>query len=213
MSRLGARLPSGFASDLIQRVWDAAVDHGSITRGTRKARRFAAFGDGARIVFPSTALMGEQRIEVGADTLVGPFATLSAGMPTTAHEAGPPIVSIGDRCLLGKGIGIVGHERIDIGDDVFTGHFVYITDQNHGYEDLTVPIGRQLWRNAPVRVGAGSWLGHGSVLLPGTVLGEHTVVAAGAVVSGRFPDRCVIAGVPGRVVRCHDGTAWVRAAP
>jgi acetyltransferase-like isoleucine patch superfamily enzyme len=201
------------AADLIQRAWDAAVDHGSISSGTRRARRFASFGAHARIVFPSTALMGEQRIEIGDHTLIGPLATLSAGMPTTAHQPGSPIVSIGARCLLGKGIGIVGHERIEIGDDVYTGHFVYITDQNHGYEDLAEPIGRQLWRNAPVCVGAGSWLGHGCVLLPGTQLGEHTVVAAGAVVSGTFPDRCVIAGVPGRVVRCHDGQAWVRASP
>src|SRR5690606_9514770 len=94
--------------------------------------------------------------------------------------------------------------------DVFTGHFVYITDQNHGYEDVTEPIGVQLWRNAPVRIGAGSWLGHGPVVLPGTVIGANTVVAAGAVVNGEFPDRCVLAGVPARVVRRHDGDAWVR---
>jgi acetyltransferase-like isoleucine patch superfamily enzyme len=157
--------------------------------------------------------MGEQRIEIGASTLVGPNATLSTGMPSTAHLPGPPIVSIGDRCLLGKGIGIVGHERVEIGDDVFTGHYVYVTDQNHGYEDLDAPIGVQLWRNAPVSIGAGSWLGHGAVVLPGTRIGAHTVVAAGAVVSGDFPDRCVLAGVPARVVRRHDGEAWVKSGP
>jgi acetyltransferase-like isoleucine patch superfamily enzyme len=198
------------AADLIQRAWDAAVRHGSIRPGTRKARRFARFGEGTEITFPTTALMGEQRIELGARTLVGPLATLSAGMPSTAHELGPPIVTVGDRCLLGKGIGIVGHERIEIGDDVFTGHYVYITDQNHGYEDLALPIGVQLWRNAPVSIGAGSWLGHGSVVLPGARVGTHTVVAAGAVVSGEFPDNCVLAGVPARVVRRHDGDGWVR---
>jgi acetyltransferase-like isoleucine patch superfamily enzyme len=191
-------------------AWQLVVRHGSIRAGTRVARRFARFGEGTIITFPTTALMGEQRIELGTGTLVGPLATLSAGMPTTAHETGPPIVTIGDRCLLGKGIGVVGHERIEIGDDVFTGHYVYVTDQNHGYEDVSLPVGVQLWRNAPVYVGTGSWLGHGSVVLPGTRLGRNTVLAAGAVVSGEFPDYCVLAGVPARVVRRHDGEAWVR---
>lgn len=157
--------------------------------------------------------MGEHRIEIGERSLIGPHATLSAGMPSTAHEPGPAIVTIGDRCLLGKGIGIVGHERIEIEDDVFTGHYVYVTDQNHGYEDLSLPIGVQLWRNAPVSIGRGSWLGHGSVVLPGTRLGAHTVLAAGAVVTGEHPDNCVLAGVPARVVREHDGNGWVKRRP
>jgi acetyltransferase-like isoleucine patch superfamily enzyme len=38
-------------------------------------------------------------------------------------------------------------------------------------------------------------------------------VAAGAVVSGEFPDRCVLAGVPARVVRRHDGVAWTKSGP
>lgn len=198
-------------TDLIQRAWGLTVRHGSIRRGSRSAARFACFGERSEITFPATVLMGQQRIEIGERTLIGPHATLSAGMPDTADEPGPPIVTIGDGCLLGKGIGIVGHERIEIGDDVFTGHFVYVTDQNHGYEDVSVPIGLQLWRNAPVSIGAGSWLGHGAVVLPGTRIGAHTVVAAGAVVSGEFPDNCVLAGVPARVVRRHDGVAWVRA--
>jgi acetyltransferase-like isoleucine patch superfamily enzyme len=198
------------ACDLVHLLWDTAVRQGSIGPRSRKGRRFARFGEGSVIGFPPTALMGEQRIEIGAKTLVGPMATLSAGMPSTAHEPGAPIVTIGDRCLLGKGIGVVGHQRIEIGDDVFTGHFVYITDQNHGYEDLSVPIGVQMWRNDPVSIGPGSWIGHGAVILPGTRLGAHTVVAAGAVVSGVFPDCCVLAGVPARVVRRHDGAAWVR---
>ena len=66
---------------------------------------------------------------------------------------GDPIITIGERCTLGKGIGIVGHERIEIGDDIWTGHYVYITDQNHGYEDLDLPIGTQMWKNEPVSIG------------------------------------------------------------
>ena len=88
-------------------------------------------------------------------------------MPSQAGLRGDPVITIGDRCTLGKGIGIVGHERIEIGDDIWTGHYVYVTDQNHGYEDLDLPIGTQMWKNEPVSIGDGSWLGHGAIVLPG----------------------------------------------
>jgi len=198
--------------DAVQAAWAWATRVGTIRPGMRAARRFAAFGEGSTIGFPPAALMGERRIEIGAGTIIGPHSSLSAGMPSQADDDGPPVVTIGDRCLLGKGIGVVGHQRIVIGDDVFTGHYVYITDQNHGYEDLTQPIGTQLWHDDPVSIGAGSWLGHGSVILPGTKLGAHTVVAAGAVVRGVFDDNVVLAGVPARVVRRHDGEGWASVA-
>ena len=115
--------------------------------------------------------------------------------------ASDPVVRIGDRCLIGNGSGIVGHLSIEIGDDVWTGHHVYITDQNHGYEDLTLPISRQTQPERPVSIGAGSWLGHGTVVLPGAQIGRHVVIGANSVVRGEIPDFCVAAGAPARVLR------------
>jgi acetyltransferase-like isoleucine patch superfamily enzyme len=198
-------------ADLVQRAWAATVRYGAIGPKHRAARRFHAFGDRSMISFPPSVIFGEGRIAIGAGTSIGPLASLSAGMPIHAGATGDPIITIGDRCVLGKGIGIVGHERIELGDDIWTGHYVYITDQNHGYEDLSSPIGTQMWQNAPVSVGSGSWLGHGCVVLPGVRVGEHVVVAAGAVVADDVPDNCVVAGVPARVVRRYaDGLGWVR---
>ena len=52
--------------------------------------------------------------------------------------------------------------------------------------------------------------GTGVVVLPGTELGRNTVVAAGAVVRGTFPDHCVLAGVPAKIVRRYvPGSGWV----
>ena len=99
--------------------------------------------------------------------MIGPHVTLSAGMVPGQRCVTDPVVRIGDRCLIGRGSGIVGHLSIEIGDDVWTGHHVYITDQNHGYEDLDLPISRQSMPERPVRIGDGSWLGHGTVVLPG----------------------------------------------
>jgi acetyltransferase-like isoleucine patch superfamily enzyme len=196
--------------DAIHAAWQSVTRLGAIGPRHRRARAFHTFGAGSMIAFPQAVICGEGRIALGRGSTIGPFATISAGMPSQAHDQGDPIITIGDRCTLGKGIGVVGHERIEIGDDIWTGHYVYITDQNHGYEDLGVPIGVQMWKNEPVSIGAGSWLGHGAIVLPGSRLGRHVVVAAGAVVAGlEVPDNCVVAGVPARIVRRHvAGEGW-----
>ena len=103
--------------------------------------------------------------------------TLSAGM-VPGQDLGPvPVLRIGDRCVIGRGSHIVAHHSLLIGDDVFTGPYVYITDQNHGYADPDVPIGRQMPVNAAVRIGSGSWLGAGAVVLPGACIGRNVVIA------------------------------------
>ncbi|QXC63534.1 acyltransferase [Aquihabitans sp. G128] len=119
---------------------------------------------------------------------------------------------IGDRCVIGLRSGIVAHESIEIGDDVWFGQDVYVTDANHGYSDPGTPIGRQLGPHDPVRIGSGTWIGHGAVILPGTTLGRNVVVAAGSVVRGDVPDHAVIGGVPAKVIRRYvPGVGWERA--
>jgi len=175
--------------------------HGAIGPTTRRGRRFGAFGDGSIICFPATALMNERYIRIGSSTVIGPRVTLSAGMAPGQQLMSDPVVTIGDRCLIGAGSGIVGHLSIEIGDDVWTGHHIYVTDQNHGYEDLERPISVQQQPERPVSIGAGSWIGHGTVVLPGSRIGRHVVVGANSVVTGELPDYTVAVGSPARVVR------------
>jgi acetyltransferase-like isoleucine patch superfamily enzyme len=192
-------------SETVHRGWDVAVELGAIGPDSRRGRRFGRFGANSVICFPTTALFNEQYIHIGSGTLFGPNMTLSAGMAPGQRMVTDPVVSIGDRCLFGRGSGIVGHLQIVVGDDVWTGHNVYITDQNHGYEDLDVPISKQVMPERPVSIGSGSWLGHGTVVLPGAVIGRHVVVGANSVVTGDLPDNCVAAGAPARVVRQLGG--------
>jgi acetyltransferase-like isoleucine patch superfamily enzyme len=175
-----------------------------------RARRFRRFGEGAAICVPFAALFGEEYIELGAGCIIGPYSSLSAGVAPGHRPDHVPVVTIGDRCLVGKGSAIVGHRSIVIGDDVFTGHHVYITDANHGYEDTSLPIGRQFAPPRPVRIGAGSWIGHGAIVLPGANIGEHVVVGAGSVVTGDLPSFSVAVGNPARVVRRHVEGRWRR---
>jgi acetyltransferase-like isoleucine patch superfamily enzyme len=183
------------------RTWEMAVELGAIGPDTRRGKRFGRFGAGSVVCFPPNALFNEHYIHIGAGTMFGPQITLSAGMVPGQQMVSDPVISVGDRCLFGKGSGIVGHLQIVIGDDVWTGHHVYITDQNHGYGDRDLPISKQVMPERPVSIGEGSWLGHGTVVLPGATIGRHVVIGANSVVTGHIPDYSVAAGVPARVIR------------
>jgi acetyltransferase-like isoleucine patch superfamily enzyme len=198
---------------LVQGAWRRMQQAGTVTAESPAGRRFAVFGPGSLMAFPTGSVYGEGWIEVGDQCMIAELVTLCAGI-APGHDLGPdPVVRIGDRCVIGRGSHIVAHHSIDIGDDVFTGPYVYITDQNHSYTDLEVPVGRQWPVNSRVRIGAGTWLGTGAVVLPGANIGRNVVVAAGAVVRGHIPDYAVVGGVPARVIREYlPGTGWVAPA-
>ena len=193
--------------DAIASAWERLAVIAAVGPQSRRGKKFAAFGEGSIICFPPTSLMNEQFIEIGSQTMIGSHVALSAGMVPGQQCLSQPVVRIGDRCLIGRGSGIVGHFSIDIGDDVWTGHHVYITDQNHGYENIELPISQQSMPEKPVRIGSGSWLGHGTVVLPGADIGEHVVIGANSVVTGVIPSFSVAVGAPARVVKSmidHD---------
>jgi acetyltransferase-like isoleucine patch superfamily enzyme len=174
------------------------------------ARRFGAFGDGSIITFPYESIVNEHAISIGSGTIINAGVVLSAGWMEGHPGLPPDVVRIGDRVLIGRGSSITGHRSVVIEDDVWTGQQVHLTDMNHGYTDLDLPIGQQADPEAPVHVGAGSWLGHGVVVLPGVHIGRHVVVGAGSVVTRDLPDRSVAVGVPARVIRRYDDAlGWV----
>jgi acetyltransferase-like isoleucine patch superfamily enzyme len=200
---------SALAGRLVRAAWRYAQRVGPITADTPEGRRFAAFGPGSLLTFPTGSIYGEQWIVIGDRTMLADHVTVCAGL-APGHDLGPdPVLRIGDGCVIGRGSHIIAHHSIDIGDDVYTGPYVYITDQNHSYADPDLPIGSQWPVNTAVRVGSGSWLGTGAIILPGARIGRNVVVAAGAVVRGEVPDRCVVAGIPARVVREYvPGSGW-----
>jgi acetyltransferase-like isoleucine patch superfamily enzyme len=202
------------SSEVVRWGWARVRSLGAIGPRSRVARRFGSFGDGSIICFPLDALVNEQAIHIGVGTMINTGVTLSAGWMPDQPDLPDRVVSIGDRCLIGGGSSVIGHLSIEIGDDVWTGRNVHITDMNHDYTDIHLPISRQNQPEDPVVIGAGSWLGHGVVVLPGAHIGRHVVIGAGSVVRGEIPDYSVAVGVPARVVRRHDPVqGWVAVDP
>src|SRR5258707_8560477 len=99
---------------------------GRFTAGRPAGRAFREFGRGSNMAFPAGAVYGENWITVGEDTVIGAQVTISAGL-VPGQDLGPdPVLRIGDRCVIGRGSHIVAHADVTIGDDVWTGPYVYI---------------------------------------------------------------------------------------
>jgi acetyltransferase-like isoleucine patch superfamily enzyme len=196
---------------LLNAAWQSLCQAATVGPTNRVARRFGSFGDGSLLGFPLGVFYNEQYIHIGRRTMIGPFASITAGMAPGQAMVTDPVVKIGDGCVIGRGSHIVGHFSIEIGDEVQTGPNVYITDQNHVYEDPDIPIGRQWPAERAVRIGSGAWLGTNVVILPGADVGRNVVIGAGSVVSGVIPDLSVAVGCPARVIKRYvEGRGWIR---
>lgn len=186
---------AGF-SDTANWAHDAFVRYSAIVPDSRRAKRFAHFGQGSIICFPPAALFGEHAISIGENTAIGPHCALSVGMVPGQELLAPIMLKIGDRCSIGRGSSIAAHLEIEIGDDVYFGPNVYVTDQNHDNSEAGVPIGRQLQPETPVKIGARSWLATGVVVTPGVTIGSDVIVGANSVVTKDLPSGCIAVGAP-----------------
>jgi acetyltransferase-like isoleucine patch superfamily enzyme len=185
------------------------LEAGAIVPGTDEADKFGTFGARSYFSYPPGALYGHRSIHIGQDTLIGAGSSLNVGYSPEEKNLPERGLVIGDRCVIGAMATITAHASIVIGDGVWFGRNVFISDASHGYQDPDTPIGLQLGAKQPVSIGSGSWLGHGAIILPGATIGRNVVVGAGSVVRGVIPDHAVIAGVPARVVRMLEpGVGW-----
>jgi acetyltransferase-like isoleucine patch superfamily enzyme len=139
----------------------------------------------------SLAVRGPGRIVFGDDVTIGMRVT-----PWTyAAEA---TIDVGSRVFLnGTRFGCL--QRIEIGSDCILGESHVFDTNFHSTSadrhDPTAPV-----RTAPVTLGANVWVGAQAGLLPGTSVGENSVVGFGAVLSGTYPANVILAGNPARAV-------------
>ena len=188
--------------DVLSSAWRWAERRGAVKPTSRTGRRFKAMGEGAWLAWPPGDLVAPERIVLGKRVFIGAQVLLAAGMPgERLPDDREVVISIGDRTTIGRGSMLNARIGIHLDHDVTIAPNVYITDHNHTYGDVETPIGLQVLDEAPVRIGPGCWLATNVVVLPGTTLGRHVTVAAGAVVGGDVPDYSVVAGVPGKVIR------------
>ena len=79
-------------------------------------------------------------------------------------------------------------------------HFMYRASAY--FEDTPDEIDFFDWRRSNLcTLGADTWLGNNSVILPGRHIGTGAVVGAGAIVTKDVPDYAIVAGNPARIIK------------
>lgn len=105
---------------------------------------------------------------------------------------------IGDNCV------ITGQGGVHIGKNVLMADRINIIANQHIYEDIRTPIMKQGERPKGISIGSGCWIGINSTILSGVSIGENCVIGANTVVSKDIPNYCVVAGVPGKIIKIYN---------
>ena len=116
-----------------------------------------------------------------------------------------PQLIFGERVHIGRYSSIGCSNKIILEDDVLLAPFVHITDRNHTFEDIKVPIRSQKAISpGPVVIGKGTWLGYAVQIMPGIKIGRQCVIGAGSIVTQDIPDYSVAVGSPARVIKRYN---------
>lgn len=125
------------------------------------------------------------------------------GSPTKLMADRPEAtIVIGDNSEI-AGACIHAYKSIYIGKNCIIGTGTNIFDANgHPTSLKNYESRRVLIDDAdPIVIGDNVWVALGCVVLPGTDIGEGTIVGANSVVRGRIPANCIVAGNPAGVVK------------
>lgn len=108
-------------------------------------------------------------------------------------------VLIGDHTRIGLHNTIIG--PVKIGNHVNLAQGITVTALNHNFDDTNKRIDEQGVSTKAVTIEDDVWIGANAVILPGVTIGNHCVVAAGAVVTKDVPPHSLVAGVPAKVIK------------
>lgn len=109
-------------------------------------------------------------------------------------------VQFGSHVIVAHAAMILGEGGVEIGDYTHLGPQTVVTTQ-YGDSQSDSRTEAPVVKYAKVKIGAGCWIGSGSVIMPGAVLGDCCIVAPNSVVFGTWGDGTVLSGNPARAGR------------
>ncbi|MDE6125767.1 MAG: acyltransferase [Muribaculaceae bacterium] len=147
----------------------------------------------------------KSRISLGRGTINSSFTSNMLGLWQPAII----IARYGGVIEIGDGFGISGStiystSSIKIGKNVLIGANCKIVDNDfHPLDAVHRRLGQneQYTVRKPIVIGDDCFIGMNSIILKGTILGNNVIVGAGSIVSGHFPDNCIIAGNPAKIIK------------
>lgn len=126
----------------------------------------------------------ELTVEYGAKLVIGRRFKMRDGAKIRVRKGG--VCTIGSHTSVNSYNFIVCRERIAIGDYCQLAPGVQIYDHDHDFLDAG-GITSMRYRTSPVIIGNHVLIGANTVILRGSRIGDHCVIAAGSVVTGVIP--------------------------
>ena len=108
-------------------------------------------------------------------------------------------IQIGENVIIGSHCTIDYSGKLTICDNVVISEGVKVYSHEHDLYKYTRKIEGNAFR-CETTIGKNSWIGAGSIILPGVTIGEYCVIGAGSVVTHDVPDYCIFAGNPAKKI-------------
>lgn len=94
---------------------------------------------------------------------------------------------------------------ITLGDRVrISGDVRFITHDGGTWAFRREADKEKIVRFGKIKIGDDTFIGMRSIIMPGVTIGKNCVVGAGSIVTKDVPDRCVVAGMPAKVICTTD---------
>lgn len=79
---------------------------------------------------------------------------------------------------------------------------VVMYTENHKHELSRIPFGKQGFEETkPIVIGNNVWIGRRVMFMAGSGCGDNVIIAAGTVVTKKFPSNVIIGGVPAKILK------------
>ena len=91
-------------------------------------------------------------------------------------------------------------KKITVGEDCMFSQNIYVrTGDAHNVLDMD---GNRINESKDVQVGNHCWIGMNTIIMKGAEIGDSCILGAGTIVTKKFKENnCIIAGVPGKIVK------------
>lgn len=103
---------------------------------------------------------------------------------------------IGDDCWIGENVWIDNLDKVYIGSNVCISQGALLLTGNHDYTISSMP-----YRNAPIVIEDGAWVGAKSVVCPGVIVHENAILTVGSIATKDLVANGVYQGNPAILIR------------
>ena len=140
----------------------------------------------------------KNKVILGNNVKIGAFSKVTCTSHFSKYGKG---LKMGNNSAIGDFTHFGASGGIEIGDDVIMGSYISFHSENHNFLDTSKLIREQGVTSKGIKIGNNVWVGAKVTFLDGSKIGNHSVVAAGAVVNGIFPDYSIIGGIPAKIIK------------